>query len=104
VHFEDFGTSEPSVQAAAAGAFEVRLKRSGVTVAVPEGVSILEALRRQGVSVPSSCESGTCGTCRTPLLSGEVQHLDFVLDEDEQKSDIMICVSRAKSGVLELDI
>jgi phthalate 4,5-dioxygenase reductase subunit len=48
--------------------------------------------------------SRTCGTCRTPLLSGEVQHLDFVLDEDEQKSDIMICVSRAKSGVLELDI
>jgi hypothetical protein len=37
-------------------------------------------------------------------LSGDAHHLDFVLDEDEQKNDIMICVSRAKSGVLELDI
>jgi len=46
----------------------------------------------------------TCGTCRTPLLSGDVQHLDYVLDEDEQQHEITICVSRAKSGALELDI
>lgn len=104
VHFEDFGSSEQPVQTASAGEFEVKLRKSGVTVRVPVGVSILEAIRQKGISVPSSCESGTCGSCRTPLVSGEVQHLDFVLDEDEQKHDIMICVSRASFGVLELDI
>jgi phthalate 4,5-dioxygenase reductase component len=103
VHFEDFGSSEQPDKASA-GEFEVRLKKSGVTVKVPAEISILEALRRQGVAVPSSCESGTCGTCRTPLLSGVAQHLDYVLDEDEQVNEIMICVSRAKSRVLELDI
>jgi phthalate 4,5-dioxygenase reductase subunit len=67
-------------------------------------VSILEALRQCGVAVPSSCESGTCGSCRTKLLAGEAEHRDFVLDDDEHATDIMICVSRAKSKVLTLDI
>jgi phthalate 4,5-dioxygenase reductase subunit len=75
-----------------------------VTLEVPLGVSILEALRRHGFVVPSSCESGTCGSCRTKLLAGVADHRDFVLDEEEQKNEIMICVSRARSGALTLDI
>jgi len=52
--------------------------------------------------VPSSCESGTCGTCRTALISGQADHRDMVL-EDQQRSDfIMICVSRAVTGELVL--
>ena len=35
------------------------------TVDVGAHQSILEALRARGLDVPSSCESGTCGTCRT---------------------------------------
>ncbi|HLZ67009.1 MAG TPA: PDR/VanB family oxidoreductase [Aliidongia sp.] len=103
VHFEDFGTS---VSAAPGGdqPFSVRLAKSGRTVEVPAGVSILEALRRDDVVVPSSCESGTCGACRTTLLEGIGDHRDFVLDEDEQDDAIMICVSRAKCGTLTLDI
>ncbi|HET7546870.1 MAG TPA: 2Fe-2S iron-sulfur cluster binding domain-containing protein, partial [Usitatibacter sp.] len=84
--------------------FVVRLARSGCDVTVPAGVSILEALRNAGVEVPSSCESGTCGTCRTRLIEGTPDHRDYVLDEDEQQSSIMICVSRAKSPRLVLDL
>jgi phthalate 4,5-dioxygenase reductase component len=103
VHFEDFGTSEPP-QAVHDRPFTVKLALSGVTVAVPAGVSILEALRREGFAVPSSCESGTCGTCRTGLVSGVAEHRDYVLCDDEQASEIMICVSRAVSPQLELDL
>jgi phthalate 4,5-dioxygenase reductase subunit len=67
-------------------------------------VSILEALRRENIAVPSSCESGTCGTCRTGLVAGIAEHRDYVLDEDEQDKEIMICVSRAVSPELELDL
>lgn len=106
VHFEDFGTStDPLVEASAEGdTFEVRLAKRERTVRVPAGVSILEALRREGLELPSSCESGTCGTCRTRLLAGSADHRDYVLDEDEQRGEIMICVSRARSPLLVLDL
>jgi phthalate 4,5-dioxygenase reductase subunit len=104
VHFEDFGTSAHPEHADGEQPFTVRLARSGAAIEVPPSVSILEALRRHGVAVPSSCESGTCGTCRTGLLSGQPDHRDFVLDDDEQDKEIMICVSRAKSKELVLDV
>ncbi|HTK13114.1 MAG TPA: PDR/VanB family oxidoreductase [Xanthobacteraceae bacterium] len=103
VHFEDFGTSEP-VTEGAEKTFRVRLARSNTVVEVPLGMSILEAVRRHGIEVPSSCESGTCGTCRTGLLAGVAEHRDYVLDDDEYDSAIMICVSRAKSDELTLDL
>jgi phthalate 4,5-dioxygenase reductase component len=104
VHFEDFGTGEPQQQTGEDRPFTVKLARSGRTIAVPSGVSILEALRREDIAVPSSCESGTCGTCRTGLIAGVAEHRDYVLDEDEQDTQIMICVSRAVSPQLELDL
>lgn len=104
VHFEDFGTSAHPEHEQGEKPFAVRLARSGGSVDVPPGVSILEALRRRGCVVPSSCESGTCGTCRTTLLAGLADHRDFVLDDDEQETQIMICVSRAKSAELVLDV
>ncbi|HSS29160.1 MAG TPA: PDR/VanB family oxidoreductase [Usitatibacter sp.] len=105
LHFEDFGTSpvEPSGSASDTE-FTVRLVRSGICVGVPKDVTILEAIRRSGVPVPSSCESGTCGTCRTRLIEGTADHRDFVLGEDEQQDEIMICVSRAVSSELVLDL
>lgn len=101
VHFEDFGTSE---MPAPAGSFRVRLARSGAVVVVPPDISILEALRRRGMDVPSSCEAGTCGSCRVGLLAGQADHRDFVLDDDEFDSAIMICVSRAVSEELTIDV
>lgn len=105
VHFEDFGTSRtPQPQRPADGGFTVRLARSGCTVEVPADRSILQALQQHGIAAPSSCESGTCGVCRTTMLGGVAEHRDYVLDEDEQQREIMICVSRAATPVLELDL
>lgn len=96
VHFMSF------VDAAAAKAddtpFTVKLSKSGEVVEVPVGTTILDALRAAGHAAPSSCESGTCGTCRTKLLAGEADHRDLVLTDDERASNIMICVSRAKAS------
>lgn len=103
VHFEDFGTADKAVEEEERS-FYVRLARSGNLVHVPAGKSILEALRSHCLDAPSSCESGTCGTCRTTLLQGLADHRDFVLDDDEKDSNIMICVSRALSNELVLDL
>ena len=84
--------------------FEVVLHRTGRTVAVPADLPILEALRAAGVAAPSSCESGVCGTCKTRLIAGEADHRDRVLLDEERADFIMLCVSRAKSGALTLDL
>lgn len=102
IHFESFGVD--ASQYAANVPFTVRLQRSGTTINVGADQSILEALRAHGHKVPSSCESGTCGTCRTTLLSGEPEHRDMVLMEDEKDTQIMVCVSRAEGGELVLDL
>ena len=78
--------------------FMVRLARSRHSVAVPAGTTILEALRAAGHHVPSSCESGTCGSCRTGLLEGEADHRDLVLHRTSRHDNIMVCVSRARSA------
>ena len=103
VHFEDFGTGRT-----AAGAedkpFRVRLASEGRTIEVPVGTSILDAVRGAGRHVPSSCESGTCGTCRVGFSAGEPDHRDLVLSDHERARELIVCVSRAHSPELVLDL
>jgi phthalate 4,5-dioxygenase reductase subunit len=102
VHFEDFVGA--TANRADDTAFAVRLAKSGQQYEVAAGVSILDTLRQNGHVLPSSCESGTCGTCRTRFTAGEPDHRDLVLSDREKQSEIMICVSRSKSSELTLDI
>jgi phthalate 4,5-dioxygenase reductase subunit len=102
VHFEDFGAGQAAVTEDTA--FQVRLARTGTTLEVPVGCTILEALRDHGVEIASSCESGSCGTCEVKLLAGEADHRDLVLTEHEKSRLIMVCVSRARSAELVLDL
>jgi phthalate 4,5-dioxygenase reductase subunit len=102
VHFEDFvGASAHRVEDTP---FRVRLGRSDETLEVPVGMTILEVLRKSGRDCASSCESGTCGTCRTRYLDGTPDHRDFVLSEEERKTELMICVSRASTPEITIDL
>lgn len=102
VHFESFGAGKQVQQDDRA--FTVELARTGKTVRVEADQSLLDALRGKSVLVPSSCESGTCGSCKVTLLEGEADHRDCVLMEDEKSQHIMVCVSRAFSEHLVLDL
>lgn len=103
VNFEDFKPVE--VVRADDEPFEVELRKSGTTLTVPANRSILEAMRDAGLNTVSSCESGTCGTCKTRLLEGEADHRDMVLMDEEKANNLMICVSRAcPGGRLVLDL
>ncbi len=101
VHFEAF--AEPEKVKANDKPFTVKLVRSGDQFEVPVGTTIMEAMRARGHEVPSSCETGTCGTCRTKLLAGEADHRDLFLAPHERADNIMICVSRATSDEITLD-
>ena len=101
VHFEAF--SEAETHKPGDKPFKVRLAKSGKVLDVPVTKTILEVLREDGLEVPSSCETGTCGTCRTKMLAGEADHRDLVLAEHERADHIMICVSRARSDEITID-
>jgi ferredoxin-NADP reductase len=105
VHFEWFVTPEIE-EPQDSNAFTVRLERSGVEFAVPEDKSILEVLELNGFDVPFSCREGLCGTCVTNVCSGEPDHRDYVLSDEERASGklMTICCSRSKSPVLTLDL
>jgi len=86
--------------------FMVRLERSNVEFEVPEQKSILEVLEDNGFELPFSCREGLCGTCVTNVISGEPDHRDYVLTDEERASNKMmtICCSRSKSARLTLDL
>jgi ferredoxin-NADP reductase len=107
------GTSAPLGPRAASdpaarrdSSFEVELASNGRVIAVPCGTSVLAALRDAGLELLSSCEEGICGTCETGVLGGVPDHRDSVLEPAEREvGDIMmICVSRAQTPRLVLDL
>lgn len=88
------------------GSFTVELN-DGTALEVPADKSILQTLEDHGYAPLNSCREGICGTCETGVISGDVDHRDSLLSEDEKADSetMMICVSRACGGCrLRLDI
>lgn len=81
-------------------------ERSGISATVAPDKTILETLEDSGVDVPNSCREGICGSCETRVLCGTPDHRDSLLTAAERESGttIMICVSRARSDELVLDL
>lgn len=84
----------------------VTLQRSGKTIDVSAGRSILNAVLAAGIDAPASCRAGTCGTCAVKVVSGQPDHRDTALTHAErtQAGLMCICVSRAFSAELTLDL
>lgn len=102
LHFERFA-APPVVDGAE---FTVAIASTGESVRVGADETLLTALNRAGVHAPYSCQQGFCGTCRTAVRSGVVDHRDTLLTEPERDGGMMlICVSRAcGDGPLVLDL
>lgn len=106
LHHESFSGPlvEPGVIQGAA--FDVVLARSSRVIRVGANETVAAALAAAGVKVPLSCEQGICGTCMTPVLSGEPDHRDmFMTDEEHARNDAFTpCCSRARSNTLVVDL
>jgi vanillate O-demethylase ferredoxin subunit len=102
VRFELFET--PQIEEGDA-AFEVEIN-DGRCFTIPPGKTIIEVLEDADVDVMYDCQRGDCGICQTDIISGDPDHRDVVLSEAERASGkvMQICVSRAKSARLVLDI
>lgn len=95
-----------AVDTSADGSFEVQIASSGAVVRVGAQETVVTALARAGIEVPTSCEQGVCGTCLTRVLEGEPEHRDLYLTPDEQAAGDQFtpCCSRARSARLVLDL
>lgn len=103
IHYELFA-AESSSQANQA--FEVELRSSGRVVEVAPDQSIIQALEQAGIEVLYDCQRGDCGICQCAVIEGIPDHRDVILSDDEKASNkvMQICVSRAKSARLVLDL
>ncbi|KJZ78251.1 hypothetical protein HIM_02289 [Hirsutella minnesotensis 3608] len=89
VHFEAFSADT------AGDAFEVKIpKRDDKLLRVGEEETLLDALRRENIDMPSSCEVGNCGTCKLTVTQGRVDHRGSALMPEEQNDSMLACVSR----------
>ena len=103
LHKESF---QADIDNSASEAFDVKIASSGEVFVIPADKSITQVLEEQGYFIPVSCEQGICGTCLTNVLEGEINHCDqFLTDEEKAANQIFTpCCSRAKSGLLVLDL
>lgn len=103
LHFELFNAP---AAAAEDHAFEVELAQSGKTLAVPAEKSILDVLIEEGLDPLYDCKRGECGVCAATVLSGDIDHRDYILTKEEMEAGNIIhtCVSRCKGPKLVLDI
>ena len=82
----------------------IEILSTGQKINITRAESIIDALARMGIEVPTSCQSGLCGTCKTRYISGDVDHEDCILSEAEHEEYLTPCISHIKSGTLVLDL
>jgi len=104
LHYEFFAAG--AVERGNDQGFEVQVASSGQVVAVAKDETVVQALGRIGIEVPTSCEQGVCGTCITRVLEGVPDHKDVYFTADEQAANDRFtpCCSRSKSQRLVLDL
>jgi vanillate O-demethylase ferredoxin subunit len=104
VHREYFAAA--AVKSGVDQPFDVVIGSTGVKLRVAENESIVTALARVGIDIPTSCSEGICGTCITRVIDGEIEHRDLVMSREEQARHDRLtpCCSRASGPALVLDL
>ena len=82
--------------------FMVEFARLGRTVACPSGSTILAAARAAGLRLPSACNKGVCGTCKSRLISGtvELRHGGGIRQREIDAGMTLLCCARPASDLV----
>jgi len=100
IHYESFGTQTSTD----IKEIQIYLEKSHQSISIPANKSILDCLLEENIDVPHQCKRGECGMCTTTVLDGQADHHDLCLSQSERKHSMCLCVSRAKSNYLKLDL
>ena len=68
--------------------------------------SVLKAAKKQGLSLPYSCEVGRCGNCLAKCVKGKVWHSynEVLTDKELENGMVLTCVAHPVGGDIELKI
>ncbi len=80
--------------------FELELARSQRVLSVPANRSALAVMLDRDPATAYSCQQGFCGTCKVKVLGGEVDRRGRTVEGDDE---MLVCVSRGKSGRVVID-
>ena len=94
------GQGEPTLDAVRP--FRIEFRDHGVTVECAADMTILDAAAAVGLTLPSSCAEGLCGTCKSTLLAGEVdmKHNGGIRPREIAAGKVLLCCSRPKSDLV----
>lgn len=98
-HTESFTAPELERPADDGSRYTVRFARTGTSVEIDGGTTLLEAAGRAGIRVPTGCERGLCKACVTTKLDGTTQHEG----DGPAQERVTVCTSMASSDI-ELDL
>jgi NAD(P)H-flavin reductase/ferredoxin len=86
-------------------AYKVRIATVDRIIDVADRETILEAALAADINYPFACHSGTCGTCKSLLLSGEVElleHSSLALTAEERSQGFILACSAVPSTDCEV--
>jgi len=64
---------------------------------MPDSGTLLQLAESRGLSPEFSCRGGSCGTCKTRLVSGQVHYLNMPA-ETLAEGEVLICCSVPAQG------
>ncbi|WP_426321302.1 FAD-binding oxidoreductase [Microbacterium sp. E-13] len=105
IHQESFvlaGAEEVVVDPTAEGVHTVTFAKSGKTVTIPDGLTVLDAAKECGIRIITSCQNGICGTCKTGKISGDldIAHNGGIRQREIDNGKILACCSRPRGPVV----
>jgi 3-ketosteroid 9alpha-monooxygenase subunit B len=106
LHLERFSVTEVVVPedpgAPVTEEVTITLERTTITVPYRAGHTVLQLARIGGLKAPSSCETGSCGTCIAQITDGSARMLNNdALDDDEVDDGLILtCQSLPTSPTL----
>ncbi|MET0701151.1 MAG: ferredoxin--NADP reductase [Mycobacterium sp.] len=105
LHLERFSVVETTAPAPAdviTTEVTIKLDRHTVTVPYRAGNTVLQTARMAGLRAPSSCETGSCGTCIAQVTDGSARMLNNDALEDDEVADglILTCQSLPTSTTI----
>ena len=82
--------------------FHVEFTKTRRSIEVAENMTVLEAAKRAGMRLPSSCTQGMCGTCKSKKLSGTVSmtHQGGIRQREIDAGMVLLCCSKPTSDLV----
>jgi p-cymene methyl-monooxygenase electron transfer component len=93
-----FGKAEPCA---------VEIESTGQKFAVVSGETVLERALKEGLAYPHDCTVGTCGTCKTRLISGKVDAItpfSYTLSKEELEAGYILACQAVPKSDLVVDV